>query len=567
VKLLVAFAAALLLVPAAGASTIWFASEHVATPSLGVRLGIDGHGARTLTWGPILARSSRGESATAEGTTLLVDGNPVATTAWPIDDATFSPDGRTIAFTDISEAKCDPAGLGCATWELWLVHTDGSGLREITPDGKYPRFSPDGRKLAFLGGFFALDSYGTAVVQNLVTGARTWLTTASDAPPVWSPDSNHLAYTSARMRVATLRPRSVRSLGPATPLAYSPDGRRLLYATSSALFVGTKRVAIGSSFDARWSASGWIVYAGESSRAPLDFALYRVRPDGTHRSILRTFLPTTYLRLVRVDAKTIVFQETQSRQGLAMIDAVDPDTGDLRRVHVDAGEDASPTVAKSGALAYMKGDAKRGGYPCLEVGPHCATVPRTPDGARDPVWAPDGLRLAFIDYPKAGERDLTILDATDAATSVLRAFDGPGVVVQSPTWSPDGHTLVVATNDGMADGHIHLLAVDAATGAERLLGTGDVGMAAAYSPVDVQLAFVGGTWGGPYRLELYDTQTGAVTDLRVPAAIARPAFSPDGSHVAYLAPDDSVHVIAIDGTGDRQVAVDALGGSALAWSP
>lgn len=562
-KTLAVLAAALVLAPAAGASTIWFASEHVSTPTLGVQLGIDGHGAQTVTWGPILARSARGAIATADGTTLEVGGSPVATVGWPVDEAVFSPDGTELAFTDVSHAKCGPAATACATWELWLVHTDGTGLRELTADGRFPRFSPDGRKLAFVGGFSAFDAYGTAVVQDLGTGKRTWFTKA-DAPPVWAPGSNRIAYTSGRLRIASLRPRRVRALGLATPQAFSPDGRTLLYTTAKALFAGGRRLAYGSDFNAAWSTSGWVVFAAESSRAPLNEALYRIRPDGSHPAILRRFLPTTYLRLVRVDARRLVLQQTTTRQGLAMIDTVDPDAGDLRRARVDLGQDESPTVSHAGALAYMKDAPGEIAYPCLFVGTHCVTTARTPDGAREPVWAPDGRRLAFVDYPKAGERDLMVVDAADGATRVVRRFADS---VQSPTWSPDGKTIVVASKERTPDFHLHLFAVDVATGAARELATGDTGMAAAFSPVDVQLAFVGGPWGGPYTLRLYDTQTGALTDLGAPAAVARPAFSPDGSRIAYEAPDDSIHVIGLDGHGDRQIALDAVGGSAVAWAP
>jgi Tol biopolymer transport system component len=562
VKLLAVVVAALALAPVAGASTIWFATEHVDDGNLVVQIGIDGRGARTIAADPSLARSSRGAVATADGDTLRVDGRTVATVDWPIDDATFSPDGRTIAFTDDSLAKCGPSATGCATWELWLVHADGSGLREITADGKYPRFSPDGRELAFIGGYFALDSVGTAVVQDLTTGKRTWFTTAGDAAPIWAPDSNRIAYASSSVQIATLNPRRVRSLGRGLPYSFSPDGRTLLFATPHALFAGITRVATADVSDAAWSPSNWIVYVARSSKAPLDDALYRVRPDGTHGAVLRTFVPTTYLALRQVDSRSIVFTEARNRAGLATIDTVDPDTSATRRALVGLGADTSPATSPTGVLAYMKG-AARGGFPCIAVVGHCLTTAHVSNGARDPAWAPDGHRLAYIDYPKRGKTELEVIDTVTHKAFVVRRFGG---IVESPTWSPDGKTIVVASNDGMADEHIHLLAVDVASVGVTVLATGDPGMAPAYSPDGAKLAFVGGTWSVRSDLELYDLDTGAITDLGVQADVTRPAFSPDGSQVAFQAPDGSIHVIRADGTGDRQVAADALPGSALAWS-
>src|SRR5207245_1724062 len=127
---------------------------------------------------------------------LRVNGKAIATVSWRIDDARFSPDGRTIAFTAVSTAHCDASSTNCATWELWLVGADGTGLRELTADGKYPRFSPDGRRLAFLGGFSPENEGGTVVVQTLATGKRIWFTYGLDAAPAWSPRGDRIVYSS-----------------------------------------------------------------------------------------------------------------------------------------------------------------------------------------------------------------------------------------------------------------------------------------------------------------------------------------------------------------------------------
>jgi Tol biopolymer transport system component len=59
----------------------------------------------------------------------------------------WSPDGRWIAFSGRP-----PTGF--AYWEVYLIHPDGSGLKEITPHtggclGFAPIWSPDGKELLF----------------------------------------------------------------------------------------------------------------------------------------------------------------------------------------------------------------------------------------------------------------------------------------------------------------------------------------------------------------------------------------------------------------------------------
>jgi Tol biopolymer transport system component len=83
--------------------------------------------------------------------TLLVDGRAVARVDGPIDEAHFSPDGQEIVFTSASEEPSPPQGSCyeyCQRWQLWVVGRDGSGLRQLSQDGRAPRFSPDGRSIA-----------------------------------------------------------------------------------------------------------------------------------------------------------------------------------------------------------------------------------------------------------------------------------------------------------------------------------------------------------------------------------------------------------------------------------
>jgi TolB protein len=71
--------------------------------------------------------------------------------------AAWSPDGRRLAFVSFDDdapacpaASCPPSG------ELYVVGTDGTGLRRLTrskADDEHPSWSPDGSRIAFASGF------------------------------------------------------------------------------------------------------------------------------------------------------------------------------------------------------------------------------------------------------------------------------------------------------------------------------------------------------------------------------------------------------------------------------
>ena len=81
----------------------------------------------------------------------------------------------------------------------FLVSPDGSDLRRIDADVwiEYPAFSPDGKRIAFMGHEAGdYDIY----VADLATGATTRLTDApgSDGWPSWSPDGSTIAFATER---------------------------------------------------------------------------------------------------------------------------------------------------------------------------------------------------------------------------------------------------------------------------------------------------------------------------------------------------------------------------------
>jgi Tol biopolymer transport system component len=99
----------------------------------------------------------------------------------------LSPDGLLLAFNSQGRRE-----------DLYVLGTDGSGLRQLTKDqfkNRGPRWSPDSKKLAFFSnrsGAWEIWIYymESGAMQQMTRGAI-----GTTAWPVWSPDGKRLAFT------------------------------------------------------------------------------------------------------------------------------------------------------------------------------------------------------------------------------------------------------------------------------------------------------------------------------------------------------------------------------------
>ncbi len=107
-------------------------------------------------------------------------------------DLAMSPDGKTLVFTiatsDLPRAK--------RTTSVWVINTDGSGLRQVTRGEKDagPHFSPDGKTITFVR---TTDGTPNLWVLPLNGGEARQLTKVSTgvADPIWSPDGKLIAFS------------------------------------------------------------------------------------------------------------------------------------------------------------------------------------------------------------------------------------------------------------------------------------------------------------------------------------------------------------------------------------
>ncbi len=205
-------------------------------------------------------------------------------------------------------------------------------------------------------------------------------------------------------------------------------------------------------------------------------------------------------------------------------------------------------------------------------------------------WSPDGKRIAFYTersqdqdilkkYSMADEYLLYVMDST--GQNQKRFLDFP---VMDFGWSPDNrHFFFISAYESpdrnspeVLNGSRNALAfvyvLDLRTGgATRLPGSGR-NCSASWSPDGTRLAvgFGDGESCGIYVMSADGAKSERLTDGST--IDFRPAWSPDGKNIAYVAhpkpdaddKDTGVYVIAADGTGKRRVVKQTV--SYVLWS-
>lgn len=222
----------------------------------------------------------------------LTDGRFDGSPAW-------SPDGAQVAFVRFRNAGSS----------IFLVDADGTGLRRLTPKGRFiydysPGWAPDGLQIVFsrsdadeIVGLWTIGTDGTGLVQ--LTGDPN----VSDYSPVWSPDGSQLAFVRCDGFQCQLMVGDA-DAADAIPLTegffdegpdWSPDGLKIVFqraesfATPADLYLvdadgaGLTQITDGTQWD-EWPAfspDGSLIVFGRSAKLSTPHDLYTIAPDGT----------------------------------------------------------------------------------------------------------------------------------------------------------------------------------------------------------------------------------------------------------------------------------------------
>lgn len=516
--------------------------------SLGVVTGTDTSGPSAPLFGPgpahfddqpdavggQLVFTSRRASPTPQVFLRAADGTVhQLTTGMDAADPRLSPDGTLVAF---DAAEPNPDGTGTQR-DLWLVRTDGTGLRRLTDTAANetdPTFSPDGTMIAY-----SCDQTGTSQIftLSLAGGTPVQVTTAgADTQPAWNPvHANLIVYTegtgdarrlraidgaTSDIQILTGAAEAVPSFSP----AWQPDGNELTFVSDEN---GVNQV-----FQIDTSQGIPVCSCQEQ------MLLNENRGDDT---------PTW------LNGQLVVARDSAADQVTADVEDVMPDGTDPRDLGLSVLHE-DPGAATDGNLLFN---------PSPGFDPWFIRQDYSPDGTRFAV-----SRFETVNGQRIERIWLANADGSDAAPFPL-SDRKPGDWETDETWSPDGRLLAFARRSpgGLTGGPSRIFIADAATGqvVESIPGQDPTldDAQPTWSPDGKSLAFtrvadIGGSLANKHIWITSVADPSDQHDLTAQLCGAQcaviddsPAFTPDGSQVAFNRKDDAVLLAAADGSGCR----------------
>lgn len=271
-----------------------------------------------------------------------------------------------------SSAGANPPGFfayEALTGGVFLIRADGTGNREIVPDGHNPAWSPDGSRLMYershgMGGLWWSRSDGGDAHLIIRPGGRGSCNTEFGATDgAWASSGRRVAFVALS---EDAQERSVLELCTA-----SLDGSRV------------RRLGLGAKPD--WFPNGRRIafIAPAKSRQSFSSRITTMRSDGTHRRVL-----------------------LGDEKGFRSTLDVSPDGHRLAFLETGSGSGFQPTV-----LRIMN----------LRTG-RTRTIPWNNTGLRiaDAVWTPGGTRIAYL------QTDLALGQRVPPSTVQTIRPDGTG---------------------------------------------------------------------------------------------------------------------------------------------
>jgi len=401
--------------------------------------------------------------------------------------------------------------------DIWVANEDGSTVQRLTVNPAhdvYPRFSPDGKWIAF-----SSNRHGNydAYVIPVTGGAPRQLTfhSANDTVVGWTPDSKYVIFNSSRGLMYPGVPNLYEvpaEGGLEKPLptdwgywgSFSPDGSKVAFnrhpmvwwrqhyrgayaADLWVLDVASKKYTKyaddeykGNYFWPMIAANGEIYFVSDrlpnereikpGSREVLKSAnnIWKLSTGGKPVQVTHFTDGKLYFPSISSDGRTIVFEENF---GLWKLDA---QTGKVIEIKLNIAADEQENnleivTVRNEADGYdLSPSSKRAAISThgeiFTVATDRGDVQRVTNSfsrETQPAWSPDGKWIDFVS-DKSGEDEVWV--AHEDGTGLKRFSDGPAEK-SNLRWAPDSKSLVYSTSDHK------LNRVDVETGTTKTLGT------------------------------------------------------------------------------------------------
>jgi tricorn protease len=436
--------------------------------------------------------------------------------------------------------------------DIWTADEDGKDIKRITANKArdvYPRFSPDGKWIAFSsdrnGNFdvFIVPSEG---------GNSRQLTfhSADDTVLGWTPDSRAVLFASSRgddfmgklYTVSTdggIERNAGADMG--VNACYSPDGKKLAINRKGQVYwrkyyrgamntdvtvmdiAAKKFTDLTADFDGidswpMWSTDGFIYFVSDREGNGLT-NIWRVPEAGGKADRVTSFKAgDVRFPAISADGKVIVFEHDF---GVWKLDV--------------ASRKAAPIKLDIAA----------------ETQENLAEVRDFNSQADDYDVAPSGRRITFSIH---GE----IFTAPTEEGDLRQITDSPARD-KEPLYSPDGKSIAFIS-DRSGREEIYIAAADGTGEPQKITDLDTLKFSFAWSPNSKEIAFT----ASDSKLRKYSVDTKQTSELSSSkyGNIGAPVWSPDGKWIAFSKPDyvrtSDVYLISSSGGEERKVTFDSL---------
>jgi tricorn protease len=461
--------------------------------------------------------------------------------------------------------------------DLWVADIDGTNARQITTHkGREinPVFSPDGKWIAFSGQYDGNTDVYMVSAEGGIPERLTWHP-YTDQVRGFTPDGEAVLFNSSRFAANRNRGRlftvSIEGGMPepmkipyADKAVYSPDGTRMAYTPFGEAFHQWKHYRGGT------HSRIWIFRFSDNTVEKIP------QPQGRCNDTDPMWIgDKIYFRSDRNGEFNLFSYDTQTKEIQQLTQFTDfpvlfasagagkiifERAGHIHLYHPSSGQSQKLTVGAAADLLelrprYVKGEryirhgdiSPTGARAVLEFRGEIITVPaekgdyrNLTDTAgiheRDPVWSPDGQKIAYFS-DESGEYTLHVLDReTDEVKKY--ALDGAGFY-SDLAWSPDSQKLAYTDNSWS----LYWIPLDTGKitkiGQEYLYGPFKT-IKGVWSPDSRWLAYTLNTAAYTQKVYLYSTAEGKsfpVTDGL--SDVSDPVFDPSGKYLYFFASTDA----------------------------